>query len=434
MSRLGLRFVFVGSITIAQAMESPQVVLRSEINDGSPVNSRSSGFGTSSKSPNNSQNITQNNGPASPPLLLLDGSMSSRDPQKETLLDIAERGVVSYKSGRNEGHKYYSTAYCYFTTVLDQKPEIQAKNPKSVAIAKLYLATMAFRGEITLDKDQQRGLAIADKYLKEAAQQIVDPKIATAAMMTLARLTYGRGLAYNNNDLLKSAIRDLQEVVSKQEDEESAITARLVLSEAAQLGKGMKRDINTALQYAQKAASQKKYPYESLKGSLQCAWLYMEGIESPDWNFKNYGHAELYLTRPRMQSQFGDMRSKAEALYAKLQAKVQECQYQEGLAYIRRALPVKGYDGARIFWDGLGEKKINTLQELKARSAEDYACALSEAEHYFEQAAYADYNPHIKIKARDMLGWIYQETGRPNKFEEFEKIAGRLTQAANAKN
>lgn len=422
MRRVALSLIMMSGLSVADAMESP---LRSEMN-GSPVNR----LGTSTKSPENLSTARTTSVIESPPFLVLNASIPSQEEdQKETLLEMAELGVASYSK---KDPSFYRTASFYFTTILQQKDDVKIVNPRSVALAHLHLGKMALRAEVSLcPEDETRGLKLAYQYLKNAAYQNVDPRIAAQAEMTIARTDYMWGSARQNRNVLQNAVASCEKVIKLAQDGESVLAAKLLLSEAAQSGNGMNRDLSVALQYADEVVKETKYPRESLKGCLQCASLYMEDIESDSWNFQHSSYAEAYLMRPRLQSQFEDLRLKAETLYQKLQAKVQECRYQEGLAYIRQALPVNGFHGARDFWDRLLEKKnVKTLRDLEVGHPADYEDAIAQAEHLFEQAAYDDSNPEIKDAARAKLGLIWKVTGRLNKFEEFEKARQKAMQAA----
>ena len=435
MKIVSVSFGLICGCSMAYAMESP-FGRRSEI-DASPAafsetNSGASGLSAANRSPIDSSDKSKKiDELESPPHLALNCQIKTEEdlPEKEHLLDMAELGVQSYKGSGPD-----STATFYFETILKQKPEKKIENPKAVALAELYSGKMFFKGELDLCPGHPaQGFHIAHDYLKNAAMQRVDLKVAAQALLTLTRVYYAQGMREQNpmqkNMLLHAAVRSAQQVVHEALDEESALTAKLVLSDAAQTGNGMKRDLNVALQYAHDVANQQKYPRESLKGCLQSAMMHMEGIDADNWNVQNAGYAELYLTRPRQQTQFEDLRNKAEGLCERLKAKLQECRYQEGLAYIRRALPVNGYHGARSCWDALGKKNIKALSELKKMYPNDYAYVLNQAEHHLEQAAYENYNPEIKVAAREKLGLIYKETGRPNKFQEIEKAMQRARQA-----
>lgn len=383
MRSVALNLMIMGCVTAAHAMESP---VRSEMNE-------CSGSSNSSESPTRLKDLSQQSPGEveSPPYFTLDASIQKEDSQ-ETLLEMAERGVSCYT-------KNDPAASFYFTTILQQKDEKKAANPKSVALAHYYLGKMGMRGE-------------------------------AQAMIKKARACYVQGISESNNNMLENAIAGCYQVINQGYDEVSVLAAKLLLSDAAEFGNGMKCNGDVALQYAQDVAHQQKYVRESLKGCLQCAWLYLEGNENQASNFEHFGYAQAYLVRPRRQSQFEDLRSKAETLYARLQAKLQEYQYQEGLAYIRRAISGNGSCGAGAFWDRAGKKNIRTLQELKAKYPADYEHALNQAEHCFEQAAYDDSNPEIRDAARSKLGLIYKVTGRPNKFEEFQKARQKAIQAA----
>jgi hypothetical protein len=422
MRRVALSLVMMSGLSVANAMESPLTEM-----NGSPVNR----LGASSKSSENVSTVRTTSVIESPPFLVLNASIPSQEEedQKETLLEMAERGMESYSK---KDPSLYRTASFYFTTIVQQKDDVKMVNPRSVALAHLHLGKMALRGEVNLcPEDETRGLKIAYQYLKNAAYQNVDPRIAAQAQIAIARIDYMWGSSKQSKNVLQNAVLGCEKVVKESQDPESVLTAKLLLSEAAQLGNGTKRDVNVAFRYADEVANEKRYPRESLKGCLQCASLYMEGIESDSWNFQHSSYAEAYLTRPRLQSQFEDLRLKAETLYQKLQAKVQECRYREGLAYIRQALPVNGFQGASNFWDRLlATKNIKTLRELEVGYPADYKHAIAQAEYLFEQAAYDDSNPEIKDAARAKLGLIYKVTGRPNKFEEFEKARQKAIQAA----
>jgi|GEM_PF-3286898 hypothetical protein len=421
MKIVSVGFVLISSCFMAHAMDSS---LRELLMDASPVafsetNSGTSGLSSSSSSSSDGADKGKKNDLlASPPFLALDSQIQIQAdfPDKEPLLDMAELGVKLYKESGLD-----SNATFYFETVLGKHPAKREKNPKAVATAQLYLGIIGFKKEARLGAQHNpQRLEIAHTNLQNAAGQTADPRIAAQALLTLSRINYELGISKKNAGMVLQGVIGLRHVIDKNDDEESTIAAKFLLSHAAQTGNGMPRDLNVAFAYALDIASQRKYLHESLEGCLQCARVHMEGIDSKSWNVQNAGYAELHLARPRGQSQFEDLRSAAKGLYEKLQAKLQECRYREGLAYIKHDLPVNGYDGARTFWEKLGRKNITTMQDLQAKSPHDYAHAVNRAEYYLEGAAYDNHNPEIKAAARQKLGFLCKAIGKPNKFYEME--------------
>ncbi len=423
--RLATLVFMMSSFTMADAMESPSAFVRSEVN-GSPVN-KLSDFG---KSPNSLHNQTINGDAVGSPLQFSFDMQKEDGSKKEQLEEMAERGVSIYKKYGPHSHVSF-----YFKSILDAKPAMKGESPRSVATAELYLGKMAFKGEVSLSADgnQEKSFDLAHEYLKKSALQTADLRVAAQAAVTLYRVYYTRGTEMRDARLVGNAVTGCQRVINAAHDEESVLLAKLIVSDAAQAGNGMRQDRNLAVTLAMEVAHQNKFPRQAVKGQLLCALLNMDGIERDDWNFEHYGESEKYLTIPCWQTEFKDLQSRAQGEYQKLQAKVQACNYQEGLAYIRRALPVNGYHGAANFWRRMALKNIKTMQELKEQSPHDYTYALNQAENYFEKASYENYSHEIKESALEKLALIYKATKRPNKFEEFEKARIRTRQAYGAK-
>lgn len=416
MARLTLSLIVMGNIAGAYGMNSPTVFSRTETNS-SPMNKCADVMGCSN-SPQYRVEKKEN-----PPSFHLESSLESPKHEKEILSDMAALGVSHYQ-GINGFEQSFQKAGSFFCSVLQARDKMKHESPKSVALANLYYGKMILRGEHEAWKNNTKRDEVAYQYLKKACEQKVDLQVAAQATVTLSFLYYLRGVKEKNNTFIDQSILGCNRVIELAHDEEAVLTAKLVLSDAAYTGNGMKQDIRSALQYAKEVALQNKYERESLKAYLQCAFLYMKGIDKRDWNIENGGYAEAYLVPPRSQSQYEDIKDKAEKLYRVLNSKLQASIYQEGLAYIRRAVPLNGY--VLDFWDKLGAQGIRTLEDLKAREPGSYKFAIERAEWNFEQAAFQNHNPEARAAAIHALAWIYKQTGRETEFGEYARVQGWL--------
>lgn len=417
MRRVRVSLIIMSTMVIVHGMDSTTTaVTRTEANV-SPMNKCADlmGCSNSPQYPISQRSMI--------PSFNLDKTTESQEMEQEILSFMTTLGINHYE-GINGAERSLDKASSYFTLVLSSSNKMKLASPKSLALANYYYGKMLLKGEALKYGSSKERYRVAYRHLKEAYEQGVDLQVASKALTLLSYFYYNQGGLTNDHILLDKAIAGYRLVIKDQHDQKSVLDAKLFLAQAYASGKGVNQDFDEALKYALEVANQKKYPRESYKGYLQSALLYMKDIDRDDWNADNGGYIEAYLAPPIKQNHFPDLKKKAEDLYQKLNSKLQASIYQEGLAYIRRAVPLNGY--VFDFWNKLGAQGIKTLEDLKAREPGSYKFAIERAEWNFEQAAFQNHNPEARAAAIHALAWIYKQTGRETEFGEYARVQGWL--------